>query len=156
MAIYQPLQRTDGRFDYTCTNDAGTFPVGFCMSKGRAPFYSLPYSEVSDVVRNLYETEERWEAEKARHAPHLHRYHDDGHATADEAIGCYRLYEVLECCHRIVDDENQRKCGICGKWTQHLALIGHVIPHEYACCEECGTFDNLMKLHMQRDKVAAG
>lgn len=43
MARYQPLQRKDGRFDYTCTNDAGTFPLGFCMAAGAKPFYSLPF-----------------------------------------------------------------------------------------------------------------
>lgn len=37
MSTYQPLQRkngTPGRWDMTCTNGAGTFPVGYCGRSG--------------------------------------------------------------------------------------------------------------------------
>ena len=39
MSTYQPLQRknddgTPGRWDMTCTNGAGTYPVGYCGRSG--------------------------------------------------------------------------------------------------------------------------
>lgn len=150
MAWYQPLERKDGGFDYTCTNGAGTFPIGFCMSLGARPFYSLPYSDISDVVKGLYRDEAHWEAEKTKYAAHLHRYHDHGHATAEEASACYRLFEVLLHSRRRTDESVQLKCGTCGNWTQSRVLVGSEIPYEYAVCTTCDTEDNILRLHTSR------
>jgi hypothetical protein len=147
MAWYRPLQRVDGRWDYTCTNDAGTFPIGYCIRSGTKAFYSLSFEELSPIVREMYRDEAHWEAEKAKHAPRLHHYHGDGHATAKEAEACYRLHGVLETTQRRDSKDSQKKCGICGEWTQKRALIGSGIHREYSVCEGCDTEENLLKLH---------
>jgi hypothetical protein len=149
MAWYRPLERTDGRFDYVCTNGAGTFPIGFCMVPGIKPFYSLPYSEVSLIVKHAY-SEEAWEAEKAKYAEHLHRYHTDGHDTPEAAVQCYREFEVLLHSRRRTDDKAQEKCVICDSWTQHRVLVGSEIPREYPICDGCDVEENVLKVHATR------
>lgn len=148
MAWYRPLQRRDGRWDYVCTNSAGTFAIGYCFN-GEKPFYSLTWDELADVVKDLYGNDPaRWEEEKAKHAPRLANYHNTGHATAEEACECYRRYDVLEHSHRHDDEDAQKKCAICGEWTMHRVTVGTTLCAEYAICAKCDTEDNVLGLHL--------
>jgi hypothetical protein len=150
MAWYRPLQRTDGRWDYVCTNSSGTFPIGYCMFSGDAPFYSKSFAELGPIVRQIYRDEAHWEAEKDKRAASLHRYHNGGHATPEEAIACYRQYEVLEHSTRGEDQSAQEKCGICLEWTQGRVLVGSEFPRDYPICDGCYSNDNVLKLHLAK------
>lgn len=101
-------------------------------------------------MRGLYGDEQRWEVEKAKYADHLHRYHDNGHASAEDAEACYRLYEVLLHSRRRIDDGVQLKCAACGAWTQARVLVGNAIPYEYAICATCDTHENVLAAHTAR------
>lgn len=151
MAYYRPLQRKDGRWDYTCTNGAGTFPIGYCFN-GEKPFYALDWDELSDIVKSLYRDREHWEDEKAKRAPRLHEYHNTGHETAEEAIACYRRYEALEHSRRREDEKAQKQCVVCGQWTQHRVLVGTEIPREYAICVPCDVDDAVLTVHLEDRK----
>jgi hypothetical protein len=146
MAFYRPLQRTDGRFDYVCTNSAGTFAIGYCFN-GDIPFYASEWEGLSDVVKSLYGSRERWEDEKARHAPRIHEYHNTGHDTAEEAIACYRRYEVLEHTLRREDKNSKEKCAVCGEWTQHRVMVGTDVSREYAICVPCDSDAIVLNVH---------
>ena len=154
MTFYRPLQRKDGRWDYTCTNSAGTFAIGYCFN-GQKPFYASDWSELSEVVKSLYGNDpERWEAEKAKRAARIGNYHNTGHETAEEAIACYRRYEVLEHSHRHENEKEQQQCRLCGSWTQHRVTVGTSLSREYAVCVPCDTApdaeDKLLALHAEK------
>src|SRR5438045_2364290 len=104
MAYYGPLQRKDGRWDYTCTNGAGTFPIGYCSAyRELTPDGGLFPKEMCD-------------RENARILPFKDKYHGDGHATSEEAMACYRVHELDQ--HLVFDanesGDTKHKCGICG------------------------------------------
>jgi len=68
MNYYMARQRKDSlRWDFTCKNDGRIFPVGYCAG-GQV-----------------------WCQAKGEHAD---KYHDGGHATAEEAAECYRQYQL--------------------------------------------------------------
>lgn len=144
MAWYRPLQRKDGRFDYVCTNGAGTFAIGYCFN-GEKPFFALSWNELSDVVKSMYRDQEHWDFEKAKHAERLHEYHNNGHETAEEAIQCYARYEVLEHSFRHEDKEAMKKCAVCDIWTKHRVLVGQ--SREYVICLPCDSEEAILKLH---------
>lgn len=90
MNYYQARQReVDGRFDYTCRNNSDTWPLGYCRPyrpfKVADFFQSGPHGEAG-----------RLEIERlnARYARFQHKYHTDGHATAEEAELCFRGFEL--------------------------------------------------------------
>jgi hypothetical protein len=66
MNILRPAQRADGRWDFTRQIDGGALDaVGYCRGE---PGLSKP--------------------------GYVERYHDDGHATPDEACVCFHHYQV--------------------------------------------------------------
>lgn len=119
MAFYQPLQRADdSRWRYTCTNGGGTFPVGYCA--GFPNFDGVTWIGEQMIAAALAKAE-----------PHREKYHCDGHATAEEAVACYRRYQLdLESRFDCQHSDKQERCLECQAWTQGFALIGqsHVIP----------------------------
>lgn len=117
MNYYQARKReTDGRWDFTCRNDDQIWPVGYC--RAYRPFTGNELWMVGGAEHAAYEN--------AKEEPFKDKYHEDGHATADEAADCYRLY-VLD--HRIRLNEEaadeQRKCEVCGEWTTLRASVDH-------------------------------
>ena len=98
MAYFTPLQRNDGRWDYTCTNGAGTFPLGYCSG----------YRELLDsgVIKGMF-TQAMLDRENARTAPFQEKYHTTGHATAAEATNCYRQHQLDQ--HLEFDDGVTRR-----------------------------------------------
>ena len=117
-AYFTARQReSDGRWDYTCQNSAGTFPIGYCSGH-------VLESDKNDA-----------------------RYHDDGHATSEEAIACYRRYELDQATRFVEDPEAQKKCQVCGSWTTKRALVGNELMRDYVLCEEHANHAELEKLH---------
>lgn len=96
-----------GRFDMTSMNDGLVRPLGYCAGW---PYEGWGDDEVKEYVSRVYGEPEpgrpgyefgqeqhagfvaQTKAEIARLAIHQAKYHDDGHATADEAFACYRTF----------------------------------------------------------------
>lgn len=121
MAYFTARQRTDRRWDYTCQNGAGTFPIGYCSGPEFAK-----YDKTSENSR---------------------RYHDDGHATAAEAHACHRQYELDQHVSFHEREDTQKKCLVCGAWTTKRVLIGCEIQREYELCEAHQDRASLEKVH---------
>lgn len=118
MNHYGPSQRqSTGRFDYTCSNRrTGTYPIGYCHSFKEFTPKFIPFSQ--EECDRLNEKEK----------PFLSKYHDDGHATADEACACYRVY-LLDHETRFHDPPEAPKtlhrCEICNEFTAGMAEVGN-------------------------------
>lgn len=139
--IYQPLQRvTDGRWNMTVSSDEEnwTHTIGFCCGKFDQVW--KPYSGDSDSL--AWPTQEAYEAERARHAAHARFYHDNGHATADQALDCYRRYDVLLHRREYFEQDVKKPCVVCNTWTMHRVLVGTSLPTELVLCiAHCTTWD---------------
>ncbi len=136
MAWYRPLQRKDGKWDYTCTNSAGTFPLGYCHA------YRPMEPDAGMFPPSVCE------AENARIAPFKDKYHDTGHRTADAAIACHREYE-LDQRLKFEPGENskeQHKCGICEAWTTGKAYIHGEFMRHWELCDAHRTREFVEKL----------
>ncbi|MGE0460889.1 MAG: hypothetical protein AB7Q16_05930 [Vicinamibacterales bacterium] len=125
--IYQPLQRQrDGRWNMTVSSDEErwTHAVGFCAGTFDQCWPPHNPSEPQRVM--AWGSVDAYEADRLKHRVHEALYHDDGHATAEEAQACYDRYCRL--LHRRDFDEKdvQRKCAICGEWTVHRVMVGEV------------------------------
>ncbi len=108
MAYYKPLQKTNGKWYYTCSNSAGTFDIECCSQfescKDCSPFY-LDY----DRGGKCKTCNGTGLIDKLNPCP--------GHDTPEEAIEHYRLYNVSRAKTGFNEDE-QHKCAICEDWTQ--------------------------------------
>ncbi len=137
MNHYAARQRTDGRWDYTCANPRSrTHPVGYC----RAYRELKPESGLFDAVQ--------CELENARIRPFAHKYHDDGHGTADEACDCYREYlldQRLQLHPSSKDAEVLRKCTVCGVYTSGYAELQMSV---WWLCDEHRSRDEVEKLEL--------
>ena len=111
--IYQPLKRQkDNRWDYTHSNSRESYPLGYCAG------YRV--YEVSDYLNP--ETVARL---NAKYEPLKDNFHNDGHATAEEAVACWHKYLLdtqLTFSER-PDEKEQHRCAICNEWTQHAGWI---------------------------------
>ncbi len=128
MNTYRVLQRKDGRFDFTCENDGLIWPVGYCA----------PYRE---FWLNTPTSPGKIEEYKRTQ----HKHHGNGHATAQEAADCYREW-MLD--HRLLLGQEsvneQRRCEICGKWTNLQASVDTKI---WWLCESHCTREQVEKLY---------
>lgn len=76
-----------------------------------------------------------------------------GHATPEEAQEHYRQYTLDTQTHyNGVNNDTQRKCEVCGEWTQHYALVEH---RRYALCDEHRNRDELEKLVKLEDSFSS-
>jgi hypothetical protein len=121
MAYFSARQRTDGRWDYTCQNGAGVFPIGYCAGPDFAQ-----YDKTGEYAA---------------------KYHDDGHATAEEADACHRAHELEQQVSRRESADTQKKCLVCEAWTTKRVLVGQGFAREYALCEEHQDRASLEKVH---------
>lgn len=139
MAFYRPLQRTDGRWDYVCTNGAGTFPIGYCHE-----YRELKAEGVLAGFPKVH-----LDRENAEMAQHKDKYHGDGHATAEEAEACFKTFQLDQRLHLDGHQEDaQHKCLVCGEWTQGFAYLhgADVIQREWKLCEAHRTRESVEKL----------
>lgn len=111
MNYYAPKQRVEsGRWDYTRTSGDFTFADGYCMGHSR-----IPESTTSK------------------------KYHNDGHATPEEACLCFKQYELD---HFLVFKEHPcvtEKVGCrfpgCNELTHRYATITITDAH-WGLCEK--------------------
>lgn len=117
MNYYQALQReSDKRWDYTKTNDGRTRPTGYCA--GWHEWQDLPVWSDEENAHHRAEWEQKV-------VPYKAKYHSDGHAVAEEAVECYRQYELDQDLRLGIRDETaQGKCAVCEEWTQLRAMVG--------------------------------
>lgn len=121
--IYQPMQRArDGRWDMTVSSDdeGWTHAVGFCGGTFDQRWPPYTGKEIAWPTQGAYD------ADREKHRAHAAHYHDDGHATADEAQACYDSYCRLLRRRDFDERDVQRKCAICGAWTQHRVTVGEL------------------------------
>lgn len=123
MRQYGPSKRNDGKFDYTCKNHMQVWAIGFCQGWENIPESKRENMGMSD---KFYE---RLLANKSR-------FHEDGHDTPEEAIDCYREYQldVLTDYEAELKD-TKKKCEVCGEWTQGVARVKQV-NEEIVLCDE--------------------
>lgn len=135
MNYYAARQREkDKRWDFTVMNDKRIRPVGYCR----------PYEPLSSSLMPQQVVEQH----NSEYGRFQKKYHDDGHATAEEACNCYREYELdnhlrfgkisldeakskrqaLEYCEAIAGH------GICGEVTASAAWIAGSISSRWNLC----------------------
>lgn len=127
------MQRRDnGRFDYTYNGVA----YGYCR----------PYEPIPEDGRIMPAEVAQRENEKMK--PFIGNFHDDGHATAEEACECYKRYLLDTRLHLVAEEpvnaSSQHKCEVCGKFTACNATVG---PYRlFTLCLEHQTREQVEKL----------
>ena len=113
-------RQIDGRWNYTSMNDGEIYAIGYCHAFHEFD-NSIPVTE----------------QEKEKHQANSHKYHTIGHATEEEACECYRQYLLDHRLHLNKEmGDQQKKCHICGVWTDQFAEIG---INWYPLCPEHNT-----------------
>jgi hypothetical protein len=139
-----------GRWDYTCGNRrTGTYSVGYCsgwqydkwIERAKSP---QPGTLVGDV--------EGLEQERDQRLPSKDKYHTDGHATADEAIACFRQFKLdtsldflkpPATAHPQSLHACEEKSKTCRNYTANLATIAGSSFGSWYLCDE----------HLNRESV---
>jgi hypothetical protein len=127
--IYQPLQRqSGGRWDYTVSSDENrsTYLTGYCCGDFDTVWPIEPTTGLLDP--------EQWASARAEALPFASKYHGDGHATAEEASACFLEYQLDRVLTFTNDDDEQRKCQVCGAWTTGRATVG--LSRRYSLCDQ--------------------
>lgn len=132
MNYYEPKQRAkDRRWDYT-RNGA---PTGYCREYRELDSKLFPISE----------------AEKEEYRGTAHKHHTNGHANELEARECYKEY-MLD--HKLrlngTMANEQRKCQVCGEWTQKFAELGISI---FTLCDKHNNREEVDKLFEPPDMI---
>lgn len=127
MNYYKARQRkSDGRWDFSCSNDDVIFPVGYC--------HEFAELDKDPIVGKTFSAERK----RILYA-HQSKYHTDGHATEEEACACYKSYLIDNSFQLYADTENLRKCQVCGAWTQSRVNIGFGVQQTFTLCPEHAT-----------------
>jgi hypothetical protein len=126
---YAARQRlSDGRWNYTMTNDGRTQAVGYCCAYRPFGADDLLAIFCGDAGRMAQENEE--------HGRHAGKYHSDGHASSEEACDCYRKYllDHQSRLHALCKDdaEELHRCAICNDWCANMGKVGH-LSHWFLC-----------------------
>lgn len=121
MIYYVARQRNDGRWDYT----AGGRPVGYCAE----------YREIDPKIIPISESQQ------AEYKATAHKHHCDGHATKEDAQNCYKEYMLDHHVRFSKDSSQQRKCKVCGEWTQNFATADYAL---FTLCD----------LHSNREEIS--
>ncbi|HYQ47132.1 MAG TPA: hypothetical protein VER11_34415 [Polyangiaceae bacterium] len=124
----RPLQRTDGRWDYTSgTGSSSPYPIGYCAG-WRGPASGEARER---LVRQFGEGfVKQMDADTEALRAHQAKYHTDGHATAAEAHECHCRYQLdneLELEARSKDSApTLHRCAAtgCGEFTASFAKMG--------------------------------
>lgn len=126
MAYYRPLQKTNGKWYYTCTNSAGTFDVECCSQFTSCPDCS-PFCLDYDRKGKCPKCNGRGLIDKLNPC--------QGHDTPEEAIEHYRLHNVMNA-QSGFNEEEQHKCKICGEWTQNYMAFRDFFKLPIYLCEK--------------------
>lgn len=110
-------RESDGRWDYTSHNDrSGTHAVGYCHAY-------RPYDET-----DTYLPQAMRDALNEKEQEFIHKYHTDGHATAEEACQCRKQYDLdhhLHLCPEVDDPDTLHRCLVCREFCSGHAIVGH-------------------------------
>ena len=124
--IYQPRQReSDKRWDYTISSDeeGWAHPAGYCHE----------YKELSSSLGFPPETAEK---HNMSIRPFRDKFHGSGHATAEEAVLCYRQYqldhELKFYCQPQEEVDRLERCTFCREFTAGYAFLGNI--HNWPLC----------------------
>lgn len=125
-------RRDNGRWDYTYNG----CPWGYCRA----------YSPIPEDGKIMPPEIARRENEKM--APLIGKFHDDGHATEEEACECYKQYLLDTRLHLITEEpasaSSQHRCEVCKKFTACHASVG---PYRmFTLCPEHQTREQVEKL----------
>lgn len=126
MNYYKARQREkDGRWDYTCMRDGNAWPIGYCSS----------WSKIEQGLHLLNLPDGQDHLEKL--LPFKDNYHDDGHATQEEAEECYKNY--------LLDQRLKR--------VELKPSSGYTEPPKHPCVE-CGAPTSLQfEVEMRRKPI---
>jgi hypothetical protein len=144
MGLYHPVLLKAGGWHYCCTNDVGTFPIGYCcFAKSLASMF-VPWSEAADSVKWSYQTQVAYERWLAATLPYRVKYHSWGHPTEAQALRCYHEFLIDQKIEYFVNRNQQERCRECGEWTINRGNIRGEYFSPIALCD----------LHKEKEFVA--
>jgi hypothetical protein len=133
MNYLKPRQRaSDKRWDYTQMNDGRVWPIGYCAG----------FREYTPEQRKAFLMNDNW---YAKYEANRAKYHEDGHATSEEACECYKQHELDESLHFDVDSHSKQKCEVCEEWTEKRAMVGGY--RHFVLCEKHANREEVEKLY---------
>lgn len=149
--IYQVRQRQGNhRFDMTVSSDeeGWAHPIGYC-----AGWKGDPDEAEKARLEKLFGEgfAERLQAELEGKRQFKDKYHNEGHATAEEAYACYRQYELDNELRFWESKAEQKKCQVCEEWTTHRAELGH-FHREFVLCLKHATREHVVLVMEEQDK----
>lgn len=124
------LQRKDGRWDFVCMRKDTVRPVGYCREYDAIDVMNYPLSDEEQHHMRSF----------------AHKYHTDGHDTAEEAQECYKRYlldQRLRLGQRM--SNQQQKCRICDAWTDQFVTIG--ASTLYVLCSQHNNRESVAELY---------
>lgn len=132
MNWYAARQRKDQRWDYTCQNSSGVFPMGYCAGWRETTTEDIAARpELAAVADHIL-------ADQEKRRPHRAKYHTDGHASEEEACACWKRYQLdneLRLHDPPKDPDTLHRCAAdCGIFTAGLAEVGEHW-HRHLCDE---------------------
>lgn len=117
-------RNSDGRWDYTRNGR----PTGYCRA----------YEPIPEDAGFM--SPEAIRAENERMAAFSGKFHEDGHATKEEACECYKEFLLDTHSHFPAKEPEQAsqqfKCQVCGAWTACTAQVG-AYGLFFVCPEHC-------------------
>lgn len=111
--IYQPRQRTDGRWEYSVLEGegAGAHVVGYCAG--------WHYDDGTPL-------DEEAHARARTEVEHLKaKYHGEGHDTEEEARRCFNEY-LLDRELKAKDTKEEQACIVCGNDTLRVVSVARL------------------------------
>lgn len=144
MNTYCPAQReSDKRWDFIRINDRHAYAVGYCA--GWREFSGIEGMDPEAIAHFKRQHE-------MQYGPFKVNYHTDGHASREEAVECYRRYQLdTELKLGIEDTGTMRKCEACGEWTTLSALF--VTGQAWTLCAAHNNREEVEKLYQQADRI---
>jgi hypothetical protein len=116
MAWYKPLQnQKTGKWFMGCVDGSGAFDIAPCDQRMSCPKCR------ADIWRDLYNNDPCEYCDNLRFVDKPNAC--PGHASSEEAYEHYQQHK-LEKSVAGVDNETQKKCAICGVWTNRYMAYG--------------------------------
>ena len=117
--IFQPRQRSDGRWDYELSSGEMSHVVGYCA--GWHYDDGSPHPDESEA----------WAKARASAEPFHMKYHSHGHGTEQEARRCFNEF-LLDMHLSIEHARTEEPCVLCGVGTVRRVALSNL--HVWAVC----------------------
>jgi hypothetical protein len=140
--IYQPRRLGDGSgWHYTVASDEEHWchAVGYC---GKT-FDALWPERRPDAFPT---DDAHYAALRAEALPFRDKYHRTPHATAEEAVACYREFLIDQELRITEDATTQAHCRVCQAWTTGRVTVGHSLSRRFVLCPAHQTRDVIADL----------